>query len=169
VSGAPILRRVELPEPTQRLAPKAKSLWRVAGLGWSAAVTFGAAMATGGLMSWDERPGWVIPLLWVLVAAGWVVWIGIEPSLRYSRWRYEIREHEIDIRHGVWSVRRTLVPMARVQHVDTEQGVLQQGFGLATVSFHTAAGETEIPQLEPHVAEAARNRIAELARAERDV
>jgi membrane protein YdbS with pleckstrin-like domain len=160
---------VELPEPSQLLSPKAKTLWRVTGLGWSVAVSIGAGIATGALTEWDDRPGWVIPLLWLIVVAGWVVWVGIEPGLRYRRWRYEIREHEIDIRHGVWSVKRTLVPMARVQHVDTEAGVLQQSFGLATVSFHTAAGETEIPQLEPAQAEAARNRIAELARAERDV
>jgi membrane protein YdbS with pleckstrin-like domain len=160
---------MELSEPSQRLAPEARSLWRATGAG---AAVLGAAIAAGltmALSSWDGRPGFVLPLLWLLVALNAVSQVVLEPELRWRRWRYEIREHEIDIRHGVWTIRRTLVPMARVQHVDTQAGVLQQMFGLATVVFYTAAGETEIPQLEPHVAEDARRRIAAAARADTDV
>lgn len=160
---------MELPEPSERLAPAARTLWRTTGVGWSIAMAIGAGIATGPLSGWDGRPGWLIPLIWALVAIAAVVQIGIEPGLRYRRWRYSIHENEIDIRHGVWAVRRTLVPITRVQHVDTESGLLQQLFGLATVVFHTAAGKTTIPQLEPHVAEDARARIALLARGERDV
>mgnify|MGYP006160374619 CR=1 FL=1 len=57
------------------------------------------------------------------------------------------RAEEIDLRHGLFTVRRTLVPIRRVQHVDTESGPLQGMFELATVSFHTAAGSTKIPAL----------------------
>jgi membrane protein YdbS with pleckstrin-like domain len=158
-----------IPEPTQRLAPASRALWRTEGAGRSVFAAILAAIATGSLSGWDDRPGWVVPLLWILVALAAIVQIGIEPELRYRRWRYAIHDDEIDIRHGVWSIKRTLVPITRVQHVDTEQGVLQQMFGVATVVFHTAAGKTVIPALEPEEAERARNRIALLARGERDV
>src|SRR5699024_6523050 len=46
----------------------------------------------------------------------------IIPALRYRRWRYDIFEQEIYIQHGIMIRTRTLVPMLRVQHVDTEQG-----------------------------------------------
>ena len=44
-------------------------------------------------------------------------------------------------------MRRTLIPMARVQHVETTEGVLEQALGLATVAIHTAAGGHTIPLL----------------------
>src|SRR5699024_5951966 len=43
------------------------------------------------------------------------------PKLRWRRWRYEVFEQEIYIQHGILIVSRTLVPMIRVQHVDTKQ------------------------------------------------
>ena len=86
------------------------------------------------------------------------------PELRHRRWRYEVRAEEIDIRHGTFSVTRTIVPMRRVQHVETTRGLLEQALELATVSFHTAAGSTQIPALRDVDAASVRTRIAELAR-----
>ena len=91
------------------------------------------------------------------------------PELLWRRWRYEIDRDEIDIRHGSLAIRRTLVPISRVQHVETRRGPLQRVFGLATVIFHTAAGGSEIPQLETAEAMAVRDRIAALTRAPDDV
>ena len=90
--------------------------------------------------------------------------VTVVPVLRHRRWRYEVRREEIDIRHGTFTVTRTIVPMRRVQHVETTRGVLEQGFDLATVSFHTAAGSTQIPALWDVEADNVRTRIAELAR-----
>lgn len=89
------------------------------------------------------------------------------PELRWRRWRYEIREGEVDLQHGVLWVVRTLVPFARIQHVDTRSGPLQRRFGLATVVFYTAAGPNRIPELSAPVAAEVRERIAALTR-ERD-
>jgi uncharacterized protein len=92
----------------------------------------------------------------------------VGPSVLWRRWRYEIRSEEIDLRHGLFTVKRTLVPIRRVQHVDTESGPLQGTFQLATVSFHTAAGSTKIPALLRGEAETVRRRVAELTRTRDD-
>jgi len=115
-----------------------------------------------------------LPTPWSTIAPLAVVALGIAavvvvPTLRYRRWRYAVRDDEIDIRHGTFVVRRTLVPIRRVQHVETESGPLQGAFELATVAFHTAAGETEIPALGRYEAERVRARIALLARTRDDV
>lgn len=89
----------------------------------------------------------------------------VAPGVRLRRFRYEIREDEIDLRRGLLVQTRTLVPMARVQHVDTRRTVLSQFFGLAAVVFHTAAGANDIPALREADAAAIRDRIADLARA----
>jgi len=102
----------------------------------------------------------VLPALVVLVLGGLVV--GVAPGLRWRRWRYEIRPDEVDLQRGILWISRTLVPLARIQHVDTRQGPLQRRFGLSTVVFYTAAGPNQIPELSTPVAAEVRNRIAEL-------
>jgi uncharacterized protein len=113
------------------------------------------AIAAGGALTW---------LLPLLVLAGALVAVFVLPPVRFSRWRYEVRDDEIDIQHGTFVIRRTLVPIRRVQHVETETGPLQGFFELASVAFHTAAGETEIPALARGEAERVRVQIARLAR-----
>jgi membrane protein YdbS with pleckstrin-like domain len=93
-----------------------------------------------------------------------VVLAGVIPDLRWRRWRYEIREDEVDLQRGIVWVSRTLVPLGRIQHVDTQSGPLQRRFGLATVVFYTAAGPNQIPELSAPVAAQVRERIAELTR-----
>jgi uncharacterized protein len=88
--------------------------------------------------------------------------IFVLPPLLWRRWRYEIRPLEVDLQRGLVRVTRTLVPMARVQHVDTRRGPLQRRLGLSTVVFYTAAGPNEIPQLASKTAAEVRDRIAEL-------
>jgi hypothetical protein len=95
---------------------------------------------------------------WLLLA------VTVIPVLRHRRWRYEVREREIDIRRGTFSVTRTIIPMHRVQHVATTRGLLEQALDLSTVVFHTAAGSTEIPALDAGEAAAVRTRIATLTR-----
>ena len=144
------------PEPSRRLAPGARWLWRAQGL----IATVAALIAAGVLQS--SAPGgaaWM--LLPILVG---VISVGVVPELRWSRWRYEIRDEEIDLRHGTVRITRTLVPMLRVQHVDTTQGPIDQALGLATVVVHTAAGATTIPALEEDHAGRLRDQIATLAR-----
>ena len=101
-------------------------------------------------------------MLGVFVLAVFSVFVA--PGLRWRRWRYEIRPDEVDLQRGVWWVSRTLVPLARIQHVDTRQGPLQRRYGLSTVVFHTAAGPNEIPELATPIAAETRDRIADLTR-----
>lgn len=119
-----------------------------------------AGMVVGGSIGGS----WLPALLIATAVALALVSILLVPELRWRRWRYEVREQEIDIRHGAFTIRRTIVPMTRVQHVDTEQGLIQQSLDLATVSFNTAAGKNEIPHLEKREADRVRDRIAEITR-----
>ena len=143
------------PEPSRRLASAARWLWRAQGLGATV-----AALIAAGVLS--EQVGGAEWMLLPLVVA--IVAIGVVPELRWARWRYEVRDEEIDLRHGTVRITRTLVPMLRVQHVDTTQGPLDQALGLATVVVHTAAGTTTIPALDEGHAARLRDRIAALAR-----
>ncbi len=146
------------PEPSRTLAPAARRLWQVEGLVGAVGALIAATVlqATAG--------GTIAILGWVAAVAAGAVAVVLVPELRWRRWRWEVREQEIDIRHGTVAITRTLVPMLRVQHVDTKRDLLQQALGLATVVFHTAAGANEIPALTVAEAAQVRDRIAELAR-----
>ena len=151
--------------PAQRLPQSAKGFWRTSLGIWAAAALLGA-MAVAPMADEIGVPKWV-PVAAVVVAGALVV--AFLPELWWRRWRYEVRDDEIDLRHGTLTIRRTLVPIRRVQHVDTSSGVIQSWFGLATVSFHTAAGQTSIPAVPRAEAEDVRARVALLARTRDDV
>ena len=149
-------------QPNERLDPRAKRLWRLQGMMTSVFLLLPAA---GSFLLLDrvvDAPTLVSTVPW-LVWAMFAVMIGLVlPDIRWRRWRYEITEREVDLQRGLLIVTRTLVPLARVQHVDTQQGPLERWQGLSTVIFYTAAGPNRIPALATPRADEVRDRIAAL-------
>jgi membrane protein YdbS with pleckstrin-like domain len=131
-------------------------------MAWAVPLLIGCLVAAGALAG-EDLPA----LAWLVRAAGVVALAAggvFVPLLRWRTWRYEIREHEIDLQHGALNVRRTLIPMTRVQHVESERTVLSDLFDLRSVTVYTAAGDHTIPALRPGAAAEIRDRIALLAR-----
>jgi membrane protein YdbS with pleckstrin-like domain len=151
-------------EPAERLDPRAKTLWRITGILGALPLLAGGAFVSWTLLRVVEVPFLVRILPFLAALALFAALAVVMPDLRWRRWRYEIREGEVDLQQGIVWVSRTLVPLARIQHVDTRQGPLQRRFGLATVVFYTAAGANRIPELSAPVAARVRDRIAELTR-----
>jgi uncharacterized protein len=156
-------------EPQKRISDKALSVWRITGAITSVIIV----ILAGGVIWLSNVFSWPI---WVVIAAVGVIilhvylYVYLFPLLRWKRWRYEVREKEIELQQGVFVVKRTLVPMIRVQHVDTRQGPLLKKYGLATVDVSTAATVHEIPALPVEEAEELRQFISRLARvADEDV
>ena len=158
-----------IPDPEQKLDPRARRQWYIEEfIFWGIVVPVVAAIAIG-ITIWRDV-FWLWP---TLVIGAFVVLavcsILISPNIRYRQWRYEIRESEVDLKHGFVTHTRQLVPMSRIQHVDTRRGPLQRRFGLASVVFFTAAGSIEIPALSVEVAAEVRDRIATLANVHDDL
>jgi membrane protein YdbS with pleckstrin-like domain len=130
---------------------------------WAVPVGIGCVVG-GGALAGSDAPGVLAWLAWAL-AVGVVAVGGVAmPLVRWRTWRYEVRDEEIDLLRGAVVVRRTLIPMTRVQHVDTQRTPLSDLFELRSVTVHTAAGSHAIPALRPGDAAAIRDRIAVLAR-----
>ncbi len=107
---------------------------------------------------------------WITVGAA-IIWlissllsIFIIPKIRHRVWRYEVHEHEIDLQFGLFVIKRVLIPMVRVQHVDTHQGPLLRKYKLASIEISTAATKHEIPALDLQEADLLRDHISKLAR-----
>ncbi len=151
-------------EPREKIDSRALKAWFYSGLLWGLALLLiPVAYLILVNIVWD-LPAWY-GWLGVGLVILFILWEAvIIPRLKLHFWRYEIREEEIDIRHGVIIIRRTLIPMIRVQHVDTEHGPIMRFFGLATLRISTAATNHRIPALSREKAAELRGEISALAR-----
>jgi membrane protein YdbS with pleckstrin-like domain len=145
-------------EPSRKLSDYAPWVWRLEQL-----ALWGVALVVG-LFAAGPLDGVLALLVRLVPLAGLLICVAVIPQLRWRRWRWDVSPESIDIQDGTLTVRRTLIPMPRVQHVDTTSNILEQQLGLATVEVHTAAGSHKIPLLTMYDAGVLRDRIADLAR-----
>ena len=148
--------------PPKMLDPRVKTAWRIQ----TAIVAVPAALfglVGAGSLRADGSPMWLAILVGLAGIAFAVVMLGPVPELRYRRWRWEVAELEIRLQHGLIVIERVVIPMVRVQHVDTSQGPIMRAFGLSEVKVSTAAGSHSIPALADEDAGELRDKIAVLA------
>jgi membrane protein YdbS with pleckstrin-like domain len=150
-------------EPRKRISERALKVWRIYGIFYSALFLClaGGIIALAIAFNW---PSWISIISVLLFVLFLYIFVVRFPMLRWKRWRYEIREQEIELQHGVFVIKRTLVPMVRVQHVDTKQGPILRKYHLSSVTVSTAATVHEIPALEMEEAEQIRLSISKLVR-----
>ncbi len=156
-------------ELKNKIDPKGLTVWRIHAM----ITAFITLIITAGVFvctyyfDWYSWIQYALLALWVVSA---ILGIVVFPKIRWSRWRYEVREQEIEIQSGLFIVERTLVPMIRVQHVDTIQGPILKKYNLSEMNISTAATRHTIPALKAEEADELRMRISKLARvAEEDV
>jgi len=153
--------------PQHTIAPDAVKVWKITsalfeGTLWIVTI---AVAIIGYLFEWSY---WIVVALAIISLISTYISIFVIPNMRFKRWRYEIFEQEIYIQHGIFIMSRTLVPMMRVQHVDTKQGPILKKYQLASVTISTAATTHEIPALHEEDASELRDRISALARVDED-
>ncbi|MGM9948976.1 MAG: PH domain-containing protein [Lysinibacillus sp.] len=154
-------------QPKYEIPKKGITVWRIYGVLQTLFLVLLAGV-TSALTYYFEGPFYLHPIAWAIVIVAVIFLIWLFPNIRHRIWRYEVREQEIEIQSGLFIVKRTLIPMVRVQHVDTEQGPILKRYGLSNISISSAATTHTIPFLEMHEADGLRARISELARVAED-
>ncbi|MEH7110344.1 MULTISPECIES: PH domain-containing protein [Bacillaceae] len=156
-------------EPSKKISAKALTVWRISGV-IKSAIEWSIVATVLFLVHLFDWPNWISIIMIALGIIFTILHIFLFPTLRWKQWRYDVREEEVELQEGIFVLRRTLVPMIRVQHVDTVQGPLLRKYQLASVIIHTAATAHEIPALEMEEAEELRLYISNLTKvAEEDV
>ncbi|MDG5787539.1 PH domain-containing protein [Evansella sp. AB-P1] len=149
--------------PNKKLAQKTLSVWKiVASIESVFLLLIPIAYYIG--MRYIALPTWILYLILTAAIIYSLIKIIIIPKLKWQKWRYEIFENEVELMYGVFVVRRVIIPMIRVQHVDTKHGPLLRHYKLSSVTISTAATIHEIPGLEENKAGELRDYIAKLAR-----
>ena len=150
------------------LDERVKKIWRIkhallACLTWIF-IGFLAAIA----LLTSNQPSFLHLLVSALVVicfiANLVIAVFIWPNIMYRNWTYEMSREYLEISHGVFFKKHTVVPFIRVQNTDTLQGPLLRAFKLAEVVVSSAASSHKITGLDMTVAEALRDKAAEFAR-----
>ena len=138
-----------LREPSQRVSPRARTMWRVSAL-VEGLMTLAALTVVNAVFDDVDLPWWVFAL-----AAGLhLVWAAVVPQWRYLVHRWEVTETAVYTQTGWWARERRIAPMSRIQTVDHAVGAVERLFGLATVTVTTAsaAGALRISGLDQDVA-----------------
>lgn len=147
--------------PTPELRPiheRAVTLWRLT-TGARGAIATGAVLAGEVLLGLPIPLGVVTGIVGVLALAATVV----VPPLRYRAWGFALRETDVYLQRGVLFRTTSIVPHARIQHVDTQHGPIDRWLGLASVVVFTAGHRgaiLTIPALDADEAEEIRDRLA---------
>ncbi|QGU00498.1 transmembrane protein, distant homology with ydbS [Candidatus Syntrophocurvum alkaliphilum] len=150
-------------KPSQPLAEKTLNVWMITAflqwiLVWLVPVGY---LWAAQRFDW---PFWVLYVIFALIIVLGIIAIFVLPRLQWQRWRYEVYDNEVELMYGVIIVTRTIIPMIRVQHVDTKQGPLLRRYCLSSVTISTAATVHVIPGLNEEKADHLRDHIAKLAR-----
>lgn len=147
--------------PLETLHPRAVTLWRIAALARGTLLT-AAVLAAEWLF--DLPVPFALPT--VLIAGLVIANAIVLPPLRYRAWGFAVREPDLYLRHGILVRTTSIVPHARIQHVDTRHGPIDRWLGLATLVVFTAGTRgaiVSIPALRMDVAESIRDHLAELS------
>lgn len=143
------------------LDPKAVTLWRISTLS-RGAVFVALAVAAEILLAVPFPTGILAgPLAVAVVGLAVVI-----PPMRYQAWRFALRDEHVFLRHGVLFRTTSLVPYARIQHVDTRHGPVDRWLRLASLVVFTAGTRgaiITIPALPAGEAESLRDRLAALS------
>ncbi|MEX0686401.1 MAG: PH domain-containing protein [Balneolales bacterium] len=151
------------PEPTNQIHKKAITAWRINGFFTS--LGYWLVPVGYALVAWEGQwPWWPVYLVSGLVILNTILQASVIPVVRWRHWRYQIDENEIDLKRGIFIVRRTLIPAKRVQHVDSSQGPVYRSLKLAKVTIFTAGSIHDIPALDEETAEQVRILISKFAR-----
>ncbi|MFD0902477.1 PH domain-containing protein [Actinomadura sediminis] len=152
-------RPPRLRPPAHRVSPRAIAHWAIEYLllwGLAFGLSLGVAAWLGDAEA-DWLPRWLsdrVGLLpWVVGAAG-LLMVTVAPVWRYRVHRWEVSADVVYTRTGWFSREWLLVPVSRIQTVDTEQGWIERLLGLATIEINTAShtGSSEVSGLPAGVA-----------------
>lgn len=138
------------------------------------------AVAPAAVLAWlvdATRPGWLPGLVvdrawWVplLVLIAGLPAILLAPTWRYAVHRWEVTAEVVYTCAGWLDREWRLVPISRIQTVDTTRGLLERVLGLATLEIRTAshAGSSRIGGLPALVAAEIAHELARRAGARHD-
>ena len=135
--------------PANRVSPRARLGWALIAIA-QALVPVVVLVLLVTVWNVFSMPLWG----WVAIGVAALAYVVVMPGIRYRVHRWETTEQAVFTQSGWITRERRVAPLARVQTVDFEQGIVSRLLGLATVTVTTAsaAGPVRIEGLDRIVA-----------------
>lgn len=139
----------------QKPDPRAVKGWRISqGIAFAVlALTAAAVIVIICLTRWEAWQRWLVIGGAVIAAAAQGVAACVLPQIEYRQWGYIIEEDKVVIRHGIFFVTKSIVPIIRIQNITISQGPINRRLGLYKLELSLASGSFEIVGLDQETAE----------------
>lgn len=160
----------EINEPSQQISHKAITVWRIKDT-FKHLITLLILCTLLFLyykFSWFY---WIGIILYVMISFVFLMLIydlTVHPIYLQRTWRYDINEHIIQLKYGFFHRHHIVIPMSRVEYVNTHQGPLLRKYRLSAITIGTITSQHEIPALKEDEAKLLRNKIVSLAQIDTD-
>jgi membrane protein YdbS with pleckstrin-like domain len=149
----------DLPTERRRLPALATRYWRWRAF-YSSLPLLVLLVSAAIVLPWG--PWWarwgIVGVFVAVIAAGMIVL----PPIRYRVFWYAISPTEIDIQKGIIFTTRSIVPMHRVQTLQSERGPVADHFRMTNLKIRTAAGSVSLSGLDRDEADELCERIGRL-------
>lgn len=66
------------------------------------------------------------------------------PSIRYKRYKYLVTDEKIEVKKGLFWIRRSIIQIKRIQKIEMSSGPIDRKFNLENINIYTAAGVVDI-------------------------
>lgn len=94
----------------------------------------------------------ILVVLWALPVYA-LIGLIFYPMIEYRQWGYYIDDEKVVIRHGLFFISQTIIPIIRIQNITMSQGPINRSLGLYTVEMALASGSFDIEGLDQETAE----------------
>jgi membrane protein YdbS with pleckstrin-like domain len=133
---APHITIVDEGDDLTKLHPNYKLVMRIAALFLGVVILIVGIVVDGALQAEGAPvPFGTVSIPALLIALFIIIRI---PAARYNARGYQFGTDRLRVVRGILWHSDTVVPFGRVQHIDVEQGPIERGLGIATMTLHTA-------------------------------
>lgn len=85
--------------------------------------------------------------------------IVVYPIIEYRQWKYLITDDKVEIRHGLFFITTSVIPVVRIQHITSSSGPINRKLGLVKLTIFTASGSFDIEGLTNETADTISNNL----------
>lgn len=145
----------------EKTAVKVWRLKRIIGMAVMLAALIPASVAVYFIMKSNIVMMGIIYVVIGLIIIFYGVGIFVFPAIEYRQWKYLISGEKVEIVHGIFFIRRDIIPVIRMQNITIKQGPIYRKYHLYTVEIALASGTFEIIGLSKETAREIADKLRE--------
>ncbi len=103
----------------------------------------------------DWHSAWKLILIGAMTLLDIYLFLGLllYPELEYRQWGYIVEEDRVVIRHGIFFVKKVIIPIIRIQNITVSQGPINRKLGIYSLEMSLASGSFAIEGLNKETAD----------------